>query len=116
MANKGNGFLKGMLLGGAIATVGSLLYAPKSGKRLRKDIRKNSVKFKNDAETRLKRTRKMANRLLDDTQKRVDTLRREAESAVNDVVDKTSEFFEDGKHTIAREKKRWQDSWDRVYH
>jgi gas vesicle protein len=35
---KNNGFWQGILIGGAVATVSALLYAPKAGKHFRKKI------------------------------------------------------------------------------
>jgi gas vesicle protein len=42
MSSDGNGFFKGFLLGGAIGAVIALLYAPKSGKEMREDLKRKT--------------------------------------------------------------------------
>ena len=56
MASERSGIAKGLLIGfvaGAVAgAVTALLYAPKSGKELRSDIKQKANEFKDDAEKR----------------------------------------------------------------
>jgi len=48
--NEGMGFYKGVLIGGVIGAVVSLLFAPKSGRELRSDIGRKSKELYDDAE------------------------------------------------------------------
>jgi len=53
MANEDNGMGKGLLIGfltgAAVGSIIALLYAPKSGKELRSDIKNKSQEFMDDA-------------------------------------------------------------------
>jgi len=48
--NGGSGFLTGLLLGATLGAVAALLFAPKSGKDLRRSLRDEGEKLRDDAE------------------------------------------------------------------
>ena len=59
-------FLKGLLIGGLIGSAIALLYAPYSGKKLRKNIKKRTEDIIEDGEKYLKNAKDKANHLLED--------------------------------------------------
>jgi gas vesicle protein len=59
-------FLKGLLIGGLVGSAVALLYAPYSGKKLRKNIRKKTEGLIEDSEKYLKNAKDKANHLLED--------------------------------------------------
>lgn len=51
-SNKG-GFLKGVIIGGIVAGVAAILFAPKSGKETQEDIKRRARSMKHDLDTML---------------------------------------------------------------
>lgn len=112
MASNGDDFFKGFIFGGLVGAVVALLYAPKSGKEVREDIRKASLEFKDDAEAKLALTQKKAEELMAETQKQLEQLRKEAESAVSELKGKATGVYEEGKTTVKKEGVRIKDAFD----
>ncbi|MBN2367317.1 MAG: YtxH domain-containing protein [Calditrichaeota bacterium] len=94
MASKEQGysFFTGLMLGGAVAATFALLYAPKSGKKLRKDIRKKSGNLLNEAESRYKELQDMAEDVLSDTEKRINMMKKNADTAIDDIMKKVKDI------------------------
>lgn len=93
-------FLKGLLIGGAIGAVMGILYAPKSGKRTRRDIYNKSLEFKNDAESRLFAAQEKTSEVLEDVSHKVDSVKRDTESVLSGMKEKTSEIIDKGKSKL----------------
>jgi gas vesicle protein len=77
----------GFLLGGTIGAVLAILYAPKSGKEMRKDISKKARQIKNNAVD-----------LIEDTIEDV-------KEFVSDIKEKTESIVEQGVHISEKAKK-----------
>lgn len=92
-----SGLLKGIMVGGAIASAVSLLFAPKSGKKLRRDIRRKSKKMYRDAEAGIETAQEKAGDIIEGTGERIEDLR-----------DKTTDLIEDGQNKIERSKKKFK--------
>ena len=101
------GLLVGFLAGSAIGAVLALLYAPKSGKELRADIRQKTDDLLEDAEgyARAARTkasemmsdaRRRSDQLITDTQKKANTLIEDADKLLSGAKQKTSEVIQEG--------------------
>ncbi|MFH1196501.1 MAG: YtxH domain-containing protein [bacterium] len=110
----GKGLLIGFLTGGIVGAVVALLYAPKSGKEFRQDIRVKSDEFLDAAERNLENAKEKAQSLINDGKKKsekliedakvkVDSLLKEAEKILHDAKEKTGHYVEDGKETIVKE-------------
>jgi gas vesicle protein len=111
-SDSGFEFFKGFLFGGIVGAVVALLYAPKSGKEVREDLRKRSLELSDDAEAQLELAKKKAEELLEETKKRIDDLRKESGTTVDEIKGKATEIIEEGKGTIEKEKKRIKDALD----
>lgn len=105
-------FFKGFLFGGLVGAVIALLYAPKSGKEVREDIRKMSSDLVDDAEGKLKLAQKKAETLFEETKKQLEDLQKEAESAMGDLKQRASDGVDRGKTTLKNEKRRLSDAID----
>jgi gas vesicle protein len=115
MSQNGDGsaeFFKGLLFGGAIGAVIALLYAPRSGKETRDDLKRRSLELRDDAEAKLQLAQKKAEALLDDTKKQLDQLRKEAEGAMGDLKGTASNVFAEGLDTLEKEKNRIKEAID----
>jgi gas vesicle protein len=83
------GFLLGLFAGSAIGAALALLYAPKSGRELRGDIRKRTDELVEDAEEYVSSARTKAVELINDGKKRADQMiidaRKRAEELLHDA-------------------------------
>ncbi len=68
------GFVIGLLAGGAIGAIVALLYAPKTGRELRADLKERADDFRDDAEEYLHAARTKAGDLVSEAKKRSETL------------------------------------------
>lgn len=110
----GKGLLIGIFAGAAVGSIIALLYAPKSGKKLRKGIKTKSQDFVDDADKYISNTKKKASQLINDVKKKsellvadaeemVDTLLDESEKILSDAKDKVGNFVQTGKVNLEKE-------------
>ncbi len=113
----GKGLLIGFLTGAAVGSIIALLYAPKSGKELRQDIKEKSqdfiedadqyiVKAKDKASQLINEGKKKSEKLVADTKEKVDTLLGEAERILSEAKDKAGNVAHQGKEKIEKESER----------
>lgn len=109
----GRGLFVGFLLGSVAGSVIALLYAPKTGKELRGDIRERSDDFLKDTENYIEQARSRANDLINEGKKKsekmvadakvkVDELLGEAEDVLEKAKEKTGDYVQDGKSKIEK--------------
>ena len=103
-------FFKGFLWGGIAGAIAALLFAPKSGKEMREDIRKRSMELRDDAVARLELAQKKAEDILLETKKQLGELKLNAESAVKDLADAAGSQLAEEKTAIVEEKGRIKDA------
>ena len=121
MTNEENGIGKGLLIGfltgAAVGSIIALLFAPKSGKELREDIKNKSQDFMEDAESYLANAKdkasqlinegkKKSEKLVSDTKEKVDALLGEAEKILSDAKGKAGDYAHAGKEKIEKESER----------
>jgi gas vesicle protein len=113
----GKGLIVGFLTGAAVGSIIALLFAPKSGKELRQDIKIKSQDFMEDAEQYLANAKDKASQLINEGKKKseklvaeakekVDTLLGEAEKILSDAKDKTGNYIHSGKDKLEKEGDR----------
>lgn len=113
----GKGLLIGFLTGAAVGSIIALLFAPKSGRELREDIKNKSQDFLEDADRYLANAKDKASQLINDGKKKseklvsdakekVDALLGEAEKILSDAKDKAGTAVETGKAKIEKEGER----------
>ena len=113
----GKGLLVGFLTGAAVGSIIALLFAPKSGKELREDIKVRAKDFSEDAEQYLANAKDKASQLINEGKKkseklvadakvRVDALIGEAEKILNEAKDKTGTYIQSGKEKVEKESER----------
>ncbi|MEW6652989.1 MAG: YtxH domain-containing protein [Bacteroidota bacterium] len=100
MNNEAKGIRKGLLIGvlagAALGSVVALLYAPKSGKKLREDIKTKSNDFIEDTEKYYSKAKKKFNRLFDGIKKKSETL-------ISDNYEKVEKHIQSDKTKIEKE-------------
>jgi gas vesicle protein len=102
MANDGGsvkGFLFGLIAGGAIGAALALLYAPKSGKELRGDIRKRTDDLVDDAEEYISTARNRAVDMINDGKKRAETM-------ITDARKRAEELLHDAEKVLSGAKEK----------
>lgn len=115
----GKGLLIGLLTGAAVGTIIALLYAPKSGKELRGDIRRKGEDFIDEAENMFAKAKDKASQIINDGKKKsekivsdakvkVDQLLDEAEKILADAKDKTGKYADIGKVQIEKQAVKLQ--------
>ncbi len=115
MSNNGDSgfdFFKGFLFGGVVGAVIALLYAPKSGKETRDEIRRRSLELRDDAEAKLELARQQAEAYLEKAKQKLDELRHEVEESVATVKSRASGLVEEGKGIVGKETSRIKDAID----
>ncbi len=100
--NGGNGFLIGLIAGGAIGAIIGLLYAPKSGKELRDDIRLKSNEYLDDADKYIEEAKVKAKSLINDGKKKSDDLIAEAKSKSKELLNEAEKIFDDAKNKASK--------------
>lgn len=113
MANNGDSgfdFFKGFLFGGAVGAILALLYAPKSGKETRDEIRKRSLELRDDAEAKLELAKQQVESYLEEAKKKLDELRKEVESTVGSLKSKATDLVDEGKGVVGKETSRIKDA------
>jgi len=115
--NSGKGFLIGFLAGGAIGAILALLYAPKSGKELRSDIKlktdgilddadKYLAEAKDKAKDLINEGKKKSEKLISEAKTKSEELLKDAEKVFGDAKAKANTVISAGKETITAESDR----------
>jgi len=115
--NLSKGLLIGFLTGGIVGAAVALLYAPKSGKELRGDLKAKADEYLNDAEEHLEVAKEKAVEIINDGKKkgekliseakvRADELLKDAEKLFDQAKTKTTEVVSTSKETIVEEGNR----------
>jgi gas vesicle protein len=90
-------FMLGVITGGVVGGLIALLYAPKSGKRLRRDIMEKKDDIMDDVEHYIASTKDKAARLVTDGKKK-------AESIIDDAVKRAEEISKKAGHLFKSSK------------
>ena len=112
--NISKGLLVGFLAGGAVGAALALLYAPKSGKEFRNDIKSRTDEYMDDADqyiydakVRAKELinegKKRSDKLVNDAKEKSDELLKHAEKIFNDAKSKADDAVNSGKQTLESE-------------
>ena len=115
--NIGKGLLIGLLTGGAIGAIIALLYAPKSGKELRSDIKQKADDYFDEAEKYITEAKvkakdlinegkRRSEKLITDAKTKSDELLKDAEKIFNEAKTKTGDTISAGKKTLEEESTR----------
>jgi gas vesicle protein len=115
--NLSKGILIGFLAGGAIGAILALLYAPKSGRELREDIRHKTDEYMDDAEKFIadaknkakdviNEGKKKSEKLIFDARTKSEELLKDAERIFTDAKGKTGSFVASGKDVLDSESSK----------
>ena len=119
--NLSKGLLLGVLAGGTVGAIVTLLTAPKSGKEFRADIKQKSHDYLDGTEKYLTNTKIKANKifnegkrkytlLFNDLKSKPDGILKETQQVVEDAKVRTSDILHSGKEKIEFETDRLKSS------
>jgi gas vesicle protein len=98
MADQGDSFFKGLVLGGIIGGVIGVLFAPKSGKETREELSEESEKLINQFKSDIENAKKAALKSFDQSKDIIiEKLVQEEENVQSTDSDKPKEEVEDSK-------------------
>jgi gas vesicle protein len=101
------GLIAGFLAGGVVGAVIALLYAPKSGKELRGDIKRKSSELMDEAEEYVAAAKQKANDLINDGKEKSNQL-------INDAKTKAQTLFKDAERILSDAKGKATDESQRL--
>ena len=96
-------FLGGALIGGVVGALAGILFAPKSGKELRSDLRKGGEEAFGEAKRLYSETQTKARHIVDDALHQAEALTRDADHKVSEVYKKARGMVCSGEESITRE-------------
>ncbi len=88
-----DGLCLGIVMGGAIGILAGLMFAPKSGKELRDEMKERGCKLYGDSEKIISNARMRTKSIIDDVTHRVDEFKREAEQRLSEARVKACKIF-----------------------
>jgi len=92
-----NGLFVGLLAGGAVGALAVLLYAPKSGKELRKDIKNKTDEYYNETKKFIGDAKEKTNDILNEGKKRSEQLIANAKSISEELLKNAERIFAEAK-------------------
>lgn len=95
-------FLKGFVAGGLIGAGLALLFAPKSGRELREDIKKKSVELTKDVDLLYSDVKEKTAEWWQARMKQAEQLKEEAEQKLQEAKAKAAEIIEEGKKWVGK--------------
>jgi gas vesicle protein len=97
------GLVVGFLAGGAIGAVLALLYAPKSGKELRADIRTKADGLMSEADQYLADAKVKAGEIMSDARRRSETLISDTKAKATTLLEDADKLLVDAKQKATSE-------------
>lgn len=91
-------FLLGVVAGGVVGSLIALLYAPKSGKRLRRDIIDKKDEMIGDAEHYIEATKAKASKLISDGKKKAEAMIDDAVKRAEQISKKAESMYKSNKN------------------
>lgn len=95
-------FLTGFVAGGLIGAGLALLFAPKSGRELREDIKKKSVELTKDVDLLYSDVKEKTAEWWQTRMKQAEQLKEEAEQKLQEAKAKATEIIEEGKKWVGK--------------
>lgn len=104
------GFLLGLLAGGAIGSITALLYAPKSGRELRKDIGNKSREVVKGTEQYIDSAKTRAANIISDGRKKAESMISDARKKADQLTKGTEKLYTQGKEYLTDEAIKIKDA------
>ncbi len=86
-------FLKGFVIGGFAGALAGILFAPKSGRELRADIKEKGNEVLKDSQEIYEEATEKAKRIIDEAKRRAEDLKKEADRRLSEARQKAKEIL-----------------------
>ena len=93
----------GFLTGGIVGAVIALLYAPKSGKELRKDIKDKADEWKDEAEKYIADAKDKAKEMINEGKQKSERIISDAKTKTDEILKDAEKMFHDAKTKTVKE-------------
>jgi gas vesicle protein len=106
---EGGNFLRGLLTGAILGALAGVLFAPKSGKELRDEIKQKGGEAFEEAKEFYSDARGKAKAIVDDARRRAEELRREADRQLSEARQRAREILageEKGEAVVEEESRQ----------
>jgi gas vesicle protein len=108
MAEENDGLVKGLLIGfiagSAIGAIVALLYAPKSGKEMRADIKVKANDLKDEVADKLRQARSKAVDIINEGKRRSDDIITEAKTRAGNIINDADKMLSDARERAIEEQ------------
>lgn len=103
MSNSSTKFLEGLLLGGVLGFIGGILFAPKSGKELRKDLADGSDELYRQASGSISDFKDRGQQAVQDFQSKGDAVLKQATQQFQETRDQLTQKIQEmgGKNKVS---------------
>ena len=91
--NQQGHFLMGLLIGGALGALAGILFAPKSGKELRSDLKEKGTEVLKDAKEMYADASTKAQEIIDEAKHQAKELKKEADRYLSEARQKAKEIL-----------------------
>lgn len=95
MSNSSTRFIEGLLLGGVLGFIGGILFAPKSGRELRRELAENSDEVYRSASTSISDLKDRGQQAVQDIQTRGDAAIKQATQQFQETRDQLSQKLQE---------------------
>ncbi|NLN59494.1 MAG: YtxH domain-containing protein [Deltaproteobacteria bacterium] len=112
MAEKNSDFLRGVIIGGVIGAVIGILFAPKSGRKTRKDIVRKTDEIVKKAKDEYEGALEKSKVVYESAIRKAKEIQLMAREKVEDVEDVVSDLAEKGRETLQENKTRLKKALD----
>jgi gas vesicle protein len=93
-------FLGGLITGGILGGIAGLLFAPKSGKKLRRDISKKTDEIIDDAKQQIENAAEVASNIISDAKKKAESLINDGKKKIEAVAKASENMYKNGKDIV----------------
>ena len=100
MSNQIEGFIKGIILGGALGAVVGILYAPQSGRKTRQDIDRKTKELLRKTKEEYEAALKKSSKAYESAIKELKHLESSTKEKVGEMEEKVEELTELGKEAL----------------
>jgi gas vesicle protein len=103
--NSGLSIFLGILAGGAIGAILALLYAPKTGRELRDDLKSKTDEYLDEADKYIAEARNRAKVLINDGKKKSEKIINDAKEKSEAILKDAEKIFNEAKAKVVNEGK-----------
>lgn len=112
MSEKNGGLLKGLIIGGLIGAVLGILYAPKSGKKMREELAGKTDELLSKAREEYEKAVEKSRIISETAVRRLEESESSAKEKVEEVESKVNKFAHQGAKTVQGNKNKLKKAFD----